>query len=157
MKIISAKSHTHMQRTIFCAFALSGNSMVRKRSKCILFCRSCVINKTFDWIQLVGSNSYLFLLLCDVPTKIFRVQTESYIHFYFQGNGWWVVVSPAAATKSLQSCLTPSNPMDYSLPGSSIHGIFQARVLEWGVIAFSTYPLSHHHIALVTSAPQFGK
>ena len=36
-----------------------------------------------------------------------------------------------------QSCLTPSNPMDCSLPGSSIHGIFQARVLEWGAIAFS--------------------
>ena len=31
-----------------------------------------------------------------------------------------------------QSCLTPSDPMDCSLPGSSIHGIFQARVLEWG-------------------------
>ena len=37
-----------------------------------------------------------------------------------------------------QSCLTPSNPMDCSLPGSSIHEIFQARVLEWGAIAFST-------------------
>ena len=36
-----------------------------------------------------------------------------------------------------QSCLTLSNPMDCSLPGSSIHGIFQARVLEWGAIAFS--------------------
>ena len=36
-----------------------------------------------------------------------------------------------------QSCPTLSNPMDYSLPGSSIHGIFQARVLEWGAIAFS--------------------
>ena len=36
-----------------------------------------------------------------------------------------------------QSCMTLSDPMDYSLPGSSIHGIFQARVLEWGAIAFS--------------------
>ena len=36
-----------------------------------------------------------------------------------------------------QSCLTLSNPMDCSLPGSSVHGIFQARVLEWGAIAFS--------------------
>ena len=36
-----------------------------------------------------------------------------------------------------QSCPTPSDPMDCSLPGSSIHGIFQARVLEWGAIAFS--------------------
>ena len=36
-----------------------------------------------------------------------------------------------------QSYLTLSDPMDCSLPGSSIHGIFQARVLEWGAIAFS--------------------
>ena len=36
-----------------------------------------------------------------------------------------------------QSCLTLSDPMNCSSPGSSIHGIFQARVLEWGVIAFS--------------------
>ena len=36
-----------------------------------------------------------------------------------------------------QSCPTPSDPEDCSLPGSSIHGIFQARVLEWGAIAFS--------------------
>ena len=36
-----------------------------------------------------------------------------------------------------QSCPTLSGPMDCSLPGSSVHGIFQARVLEWGAIAFS--------------------
>ena len=36
-----------------------------------------------------------------------------------------------------QSCPTLSDPMDCSLPGSSIHGSFQARVLEWGAIAFS--------------------
>ena len=43
----------------------------------------------------------------------------------------------AAAAKSLQSCLTLRHPMVCSLPGSSVHGIFQARVLEWGAIAFS--------------------
>ena len=37
-----------------------------------------------------------------------------------------------------QSCLTLSDPMDCSLPGSSVHGIFQARVLERVAIAFST-------------------
>ena len=37
-----------------------------------------------------------------------------------------------------QSCPTLSDPLDCSLPGSSIHGIFQARVLEWSAIAFST-------------------
>jgi len=36
-----------------------------------------------------------------------------------------------------QLCPTLSDPMDCSLPGSSVHGIFQARVLEWGAIAFS--------------------
>ena len=36
-----------------------------------------------------------------------------------------------------QSCPTLSDPMDCSLPASSVHGIFQARVLEWGAIAFS--------------------
>ena len=37
-----------------------------------------------------------------------------------------------------QLCLTLSDPMDCSLPGSSVHEIFQARVLEWGAIAFSS-------------------
>ena len=42
-----------------------------------------------------------------------------------------------------QSCPTLCDPSDCSLPGSSVHGIFQARVLEWGAIAFSrgSYPL----------------
>ena len=43
----------------------------------------------------------------------------------------------AAAAKLLQLCPTLSDPMDCSPPGSSIHWIFQARVLEWGAIAFS--------------------
>ena len=40
-------------------------------------------------------------------------------------------------TEVAQSCLTPSDPMDCSPPGPFIHGIFQARVLEWSAIAFS--------------------
>ena len=38
-----------------------------------------------------------------------------------------------------QSCLTLSDPMDCSLTGSSVHGIFQARVLEWSAIAFKAF------------------
>ena len=41
-----------------------------------------------------------------------------------------------------QSCPTLSDPVDCSLLGSSAHGIFQARVLEWGAIAFSTMDMS---------------
>ena len=52
-------------------------------------------------------------------------------------------ISPSTLKKAVkwsevaQSCLTLCDPMDCSLPGSSVHGIFQARVLEWGAIAFS--------------------
>ena len=45
--------------------------------------------------------------------------------------------SAAAAAKSLQSCPTLCDPLDCSLPGSSVHGIFQARTLEWVAISFS--------------------
>ena len=45
-----------------------------------------------------------------------------------------------------QSCLTLSDPMDCSLPGSSVHGICQARVLEWGAIAFSKSCLEHMNL-----------
>ena len=48
-----------------------------------------------------------------------------------------------------QSCPTLSDPMDWSPPGSSIHGIFQARVLEWDAIAFSNY--THYYCCLVIS------
>ena len=47
-----------------------------------------------------------------------------------------------------QSCPPLSNPMDCSLPGSSIHGIFQARVLEWVTIAFSSRARSHLILSL---------
>ena len=40
-----------------------------------------------------------------------------------------------------QLCPTLRDPMDWSLPGSSVHGIFQVRVLEWFAIAFSDLPL----------------
>ena len=48
-----------------------------------------------------------------------------------------------------QLCPTLSDPMDCSPPGSSIHGIFQARVLEWGAIAFSENQNSPRQIQTV--------
>ena len=55
-------------------------------------------------------------------------------HFLFQ---CMKVKSESEVAQSYPTC---SNPMDCSLPGSSVHGIFQARVLEWGAIAFSDSP-----------------
>ena len=51
----------------------------------------------------------------------------------------------AAAAKSLQSCLTLCDPIDGSPPGSPIPGILQARVLEWGAIAFSAKRQKESH------------
>ena len=48
----------------------------------------------------------------------------------------YIFSKAAAAAKSLQSCLTLIDPMDCSPPGPSVHGIFQARVLECNVSAF---------------------
>ena len=56
-----------------------------------------------------------------------------------------------------QSWPTLSDPMDCSLPGSSIHGIFQARVLEWGAIAFSYSTLAPHETdSLLENPSNFG-
>ena len=52
-------------------------------------------------------------------------------HFLLQG------MKVKSESEVAQSCPTLRDPVDCSLPGSSIHGIFQARVLEWGAIAFS--------------------
>ena len=49
-----------------------------------------------------------------------------------------------------QSSPTLRDPMDCSLPGSSVHGIFQARVLEWGAIAFSDVYYNHDQIRFGT-------
>ena len=67
--------------------------------------------------------------------------------------------SPVHETESevTQSCPTPSDPMDCSPPGSSVHGIFQARVLEWVAIAFSlsilTRDQTHKGEVLTTRPP----
>ena len=68
-------------------------------------------------------------LLCpwDPPGKNIRVGC----HFLLQ------CMKVKSESEVAQSCLTPSDPMDCSLPGSSVQGIFWARVLEWGAIAFS--------------------
>ena len=68
-------------------------------------------------------------LLCpwDSPGK----NTGVDCHFLLQ------CIKVKSESEVAQSCPTLSDPMDCSLPGSSVHGIFQARVLEWGAIAFS--------------------
>ena len=61
-------------------------------------------------------------------------------HYQFNSVQFSRYMKVKSKSEVAQSCPTLSDPMDCSLPGSSIHGIFQARVLEWGAIAFSSNP-----------------
>ena len=69
----------------------------------------------------------------------------------------WVAILQYLKGKSesevAQSCPTPSDPMDCNLPGPSIHGIFQARLLEWGAIAFSRSFMTFKEIAALRDKP----
>ena len=69
----------------------------------------------------------------DSPGK----NTEVGCHFLLQ------CMKVKSESEVAQSCLTLSDPMDCSLPGSSVHGIFHSRVLEWGAIAFSVEVLAY--------------
>ena len=77
--------------------------------------------------------------------NFWKVEKKTVSHFIASWKDCWswvkraltFVFVPFAAARSLQLCLTLSDPMDCSLPGSSVHGISQARVLEWVAIAFS--------------------
>ena len=66
-------------------------------------------------------------------------------HFLLQG------MKVKSESEVAQSCPTLSDPMDCSLPGSSIHGIFQARVLEWGAIVFSVSNNTSFNFLLLVS------
>ena len=67
---------------------------------------------------------------------ILQARTLEWVAISFS-NAWKWKVKVKSESEVAQSCPTISDPMDCSLPGSSVHGIFQARVLEWGAIAFS--------------------
>ena len=82
----------------------------------LLICN--IYNHLHDWLSLKLSSCYLFSICAISICSLF------FLFFVF----FWSEVA--------QSCPTLRDPMDCSLPGSSVHGIFQARVLEWGAIAF---------------------
>ena len=66
---------------------------------------------------------------------------------------WWFICSHSCCLVA-KSCLTLCKPMDCSLPGSSVYGIFQARMLEWVAISFSTgssWPRDQTHVSSLAS------
>ena len=85
---------------------------------------------TTDWLYnkaVYCHPAYLTSMQKDSPGK----NTGVGCHFLLQ------CMKVKSESEVSQSCPTLRDPMDCSLPGSFVHGIFQARVLEWGAIAFS--------------------
>ena len=95
----------------------------------------------FTWLLLLLLSCFSRVWLCATPETAAHQAPHPWdspgkntgvgCHFLLQ---WMKVKSQSEVA---QSCPTLSNPMDCSLPGLSVHGILQARVLEWGAIAFS--------------------
>ena len=76
------------------------------------------------------------MLLRDLrPNKIVRSKNDISVNSFNDSH------ITAAAAKLLQSCPTLCDPMDSSPPGSSVHGILQAGLLEWVAISFSSHIL----------------
>ena len=117
---------------------------------CVSFCLTDI--SVFNFTSLFSSSVRCCCCCCYVtsvvsdsvrphsrqPTRLLRPwdspgkNTGVGCHFLLQ------CMKVKSESEAAQSCLTLRDPMDCSPPGSSVHGIFQARVLEWGAIAFST-------------------
>ena len=83
---------------------------------------------------------YLSFLICKIDsiavTGVWWWEENEFVNVYFSEE-FQVHIAAAATAKSHQLCLILCDPIDSSPPGSSVHGISQVRVLEWGAIAFS--------------------
>ena len=93
----------------------------------------CVASVVSDSVRPHRQQPTRLRCLWDSPGK----NTGVGCHFLLQ------CMKVKSESEATQSCLTLSDLMDCSLPGSSIHGIFQARVLEWGAIALRTLQISY--------------
>ena len=121
--------------------ALFTIAKTRKQSKCL---------STDEWIKMCYIYSVILQRLLSRFSRVWLCVTpetaahQAPLSLGFSRRKHWSGLpfpSPMHESESevAQSCPTPSDRMDCSPPGSSVHGIFQARVLEWGAIAFSEY------------------
>ena len=94
---------------------------------CCCCCCCCVASVVSDSVRPHRRQPMRLPRPWDSPGK----NTGVGCHFLLQ------CMKAKSQSEVTQLCPTLSDPMDCSLPGSSIHGIFQARILEWGAIAFS--------------------
>ena len=133
-KTISLTRQTFVGKVMFLLFNMLSRLVITflPRSKRLLI----------SWLQsptpaTAAKSLQLCPTLCDPIPGILQARTLEGVAISFSSASKWNVKVKSVA----QSCRTLHDPVDCSLPGSSVRGIFQARVLEWGAIAFSHQPL----------------
>ena len=143
------------------AFGFAACAAAKSRQSCPTLCDSIdgsppgspvpgiLQARTLEWVAIAFSSAWKWKWSCSVvsdslrphrrqPTRLFcpwdssGKNTGVGCHFLLQ------CMKVKSESEVAQSCLTLRDTMDCSLPGSSVHGIFQARVLEWGATAFSS-------------------
>ena len=113
----------------------SSESIVSTQTLAIIACYLCTL--------LSLSSTFLILsFVCHLSPSIRiyskRAETFSFVYIYVTEDS--VSTTVKWVSEVTQLCPTLCNPMDFSLPGSSVYGVFQARVLEWVAISFSRGP-----------------
>ena len=113
---------------------------------------SGLISFRMDWLDLLAVQGTLKNLLQHYSSKASILLHLAFFFFFFSSTTLLLPahLPPPPCTRA-QSC----NPMDFSLPGSSVHGLFQARILEWVAISFST--LSFLYSPTLTSIHDYWK
>ena len=119
-----------------------------------VLCRKCYTWNLQQWFLVLCQSSFRCCILFD-PDDTLRDCLDRALSPFHRWNDYLIVVTVKVKVwswqtgftlqilptfvlvKSLQSCLTLCNPVDCSLPGSSVHGILQARILEWVAMSFS--------------------
>ena len=118
------------QLKVFSGIVLYAYHCAKDRSntcRCCCCCCFCVASVMSDSVRPRRKQPTRLLHPWDSPGKNTGVGCHSLLQ----------CMKVKSESEVTQLCPTLSDPMDCSLPGSSIHGIFQARVVEWGAIAFS--------------------
>ena len=122
------KNHQRQIKICSRTAATAGAAAAKSLQSCLTLC---------DPIDISPPGSPISRILQDSPGKNTGVGCHFLLH----------CMKVKIESEVTQSCPTLSDPMDCSLPGSSVHGIFQARVLEWVAIAFSCSRTEMHWIS----------
>ena len=133
-QIIPPSLSHRVQKTVLytcVSFAVSHTGLSKNTNT--VHCCCCVTSVVSDSVQPHRLLPTRLLRPWDSPGK----NTGAGCHFLLQ------CMKVESESEVAQSCLTLNDPMECSLPGSSIHGIFWATELEWGAIAFSQYSILH--------------